>query len=147
MRWHATDEKRTNCEESKFDSNALEASNLLINAFFRPILPALLAVALSAYGFDCSAMTRPEQAMQCCNSMHCSSHAHHGQDCCKRMPSVRSPFVQPSSAHGMSFPPSLLAVMPPCGELQVLDFSARIIPTHSHAPPIFFSPAPIPIRI
>src|SRR5437870_12513128 len=86
----------------------------------RPILPALLAVALSAYGFDCSAMTTPEQAMQCCNSMHCSSPAHHGQDCCKRMPSVRSPFVQPSSVHGMSFSPAVLAVMPTRGELPVL---------------------------
>src|SRR5881392_3935350 len=98
----------------------------------RPILPALLAVALSAYGFDCSAMTTPEQAMQCCNSMHCSSPAHHGQDCCKRMPSVRSPFVQPSSAHG---------------ELPVLDFSARIIPAHSHAPPLFSFSASVPLRI
>src|SRR6266404_748326 len=116
-------------------------------SLFRPILPALLAVALSAYGFDCSAMTTPEQAMQCCNSMHCSSHAHHSQDCCKRMPSVRSPFVQPSSVHGMSFPPAALAVIPARGELPMLDFSARIIPAHSHAPPPFCLSAPVPIRI
>src|SRR5437016_1036858 len=114
---------------------------------FRPILPALLAVALSAYGFDCSAMTTPEQAMQCCNSMHCSSPAHHGQDCCKRMPSVRSPFVQPSSVHGMSFSPAAPAVMPARGELPVLDFSARTVPAHSHAPPLFCLSAPVPIRI
>src|SRR5437762_13333945 len=113
----------------------------------RPILPALLAVALSAYGFDCSAMTTPEQAMQCCNSMHCSSPAHHGQDCCKRMPSVRSPFVQPSSAHGMPVSPAMFAVMPASGESQGLDFSARIIAAHSHAPPGFCIPAPAPLRI
>src|SRR5207247_11145563 len=98
----------------------------------RPILPALLAVALSAYGFDCFAAANTEQAMRCCNSMHCSSHAHHGQDCCKRMPNVRSPFVGASSAHGMSFAPTLLAVMPARGELPVLDFSARIIPATCH---------------
>src|SRR5689334_17279571 len=115
--------------------------------FLRPILPALLAVALSAYGFDCSAMATPERAMQCCNSMHCSSHAHHGQDCCKRMPNARSPFVQPSSVHGMSFQPAVLAVMPARGELPGLDFSVRIIPTHSHAPPLFCLAAPVPIRI
>src|SRR5881227_4324768 len=113
----------------------------------RPILPALLAVALSAYGFDCSAMTTPEQAMRCCNSMHCSSHAHHGQDCCKRMPNVRSPFVGASSAHGMSFAPPLLAVMPARGEVPVLDFSPRIIPAHRHAPPIFSFSASVPLRI
>src|SRR5438874_8213641 len=116
-------------------------------SLFRPILPALLAVALSAYGFDCSAMTTPEQAMQCCNSMRCSSHAHHGQDCCKRMPSVRSPFVQPSSVHGVSFSPTLLAVMPARGELPVLDFLARIIPAHSHAPPLLSFSALVPLLI
>src|SRR5207245_4940700 len=113
----------------------------------RPILPALLAVALSAYGFDCSAMTMPEQAMQCCNSMHCSSHARHGQDCCKRMPSVRSPFVQTSSAHGMSFAPTLLAVMPARGELPVLYVSACIIPNQSHSPPLVSFSASVPLLI
>src|SRR5438552_8425142 len=113
----------------------------------KPILPALLAVALSAYGFDCSAMTTPEQAMQCCNSMHCSSHAHHGQDCCKRMPNVRSPFVGASSDRGISLSLAAPAVMPARGELPVLDFSARIIPAHSHAPPLFSFSASVPLRI
>src|SRR2546425_11303792 len=58
----------------------------------RPILVAVVGLALASYAFDCFAAANTEQAMQCCNSMHCSSHAHHGQDCCKRMPSVRSPF-------------------------------------------------------
>src|SRR5437660_12515590 len=115
--------------------------------FARPVLLSALTVALAAYALDCSAMTTPEQAMQCCNSMRCSSHAHHGQDCCKRMPSVRSPFVQPSSVHGVSFSPTLLAVMPARGELPVLDFSARIIPAHSHAPPLFSFSASVPLRI
>src|SRR5438445_11402740 len=116
-------------------------------SLFMPILGAVVGLALGSYAFDCFAAPPPEQAMQCCNSLHCSSHARHGQDCCKRMPSVRSPFVQPSSAHGMSFAPTLLAVTPARGELPVLDFSARIIPAHSHAPPIIFSSAPVPIRI
>src|SRR2546430_5823658 len=87
---------------------------------FRPILVAVVGLALASHAFDCFAAANTEQAMQCCNSMHCSSHAHHGQDCCKRMPSVRSPFVQPSSVHGVSFSPTLLAVMPARGELPVL---------------------------
>src|SRR5213592_5007936 len=114
---------------------------------FRPILVAVVGLALASYAFDCFAAANTEQAMQCCNSMHCSSPAHHGQDCCKRMPSVRSPFVQPSSVHGMSFSPAVLAVMPTRGELPVLDFSPRIIPAHCHAPPIFCLSAPVPIRI
>src|SRR5437762_8439234 len=95
---------------------------------FRPILVAVVGLALASYAFDCFAAANTEQAMQCCNSMHCSSPAHHGQDCCKRMPSVRSPFVQPSSVHGMSFSPAVLAVMPTRNVLPVVDFSQRIIP-------------------
>ena len=34
-------------------------------------------VALATYGLDCLAMTRPEQAMQCCRSMPCSPNGHH----------------------------------------------------------------------
>src|SRR5437667_1120874 len=66
---------------------------------FRPILVAVVGLALASYAFDCFAAANTEQAMRCCNSMHCSSYAHHGQDCCKRMPNVRSPFVGASSAH------------------------------------------------
>src|SRR5204862_7854020 len=99
----------------------------------RPILVAVVGLALASYAFDCFAAANTEKSMQCCNSMHCSSHAHHGQHCCKRMPSVRSPFVQPSSVHGMSFPPAALALIPARGELPMLDSSAPIIPAHSPA--------------
>src|SRR5919108_6252408 len=115
--------------------------------FVRPILLALVAVALAAYASDCLAVSTPEQAMRCCNSMRCSSHGHHGQDCCKRMPTVRAPFVQPSSVHGMSVSPVMFAVMPASAESQGLDFSARIIAAHSHAPPGFCTPTPSPLRI
>jgi hypothetical protein len=107
----------------------------------------VLAVALAAYAFDCGAATTPEQAMQCCNSMHCSSHAHHGQDCCKTMPRMHAAFVQPSSAHGISFSPGVLAVMPASDEPRGLDSSARGIVPHCHAPPIFYAPALQPLRI
>src|SRR5690242_5702059 len=102
-------------------------------SLFRPILVAVVGLALASYAFDCFAAASTQQAMQCCNSMHCSSHAHHGQDCCKRMPSVRSPFVQPSSVPGASFAPAVLAVIPACSELPELEVSARIVPTPSHA--------------
>jgi hypothetical protein len=113
----------------------------------KPIFLALLAVALAAYAFDCGAATTPEQAMQCCNSMACSSHGHHAQDCCKDMPAMRSPFVQPSSVHGVSYSPVVFAVMPATGESQVLNSSNRVIAAHCHAPPIRSAPSPLPLRI
>src|ERR1700758_3303990 len=77
----------------------------------RPILIAALAVALAVYAFDCGAMTTPERAMQCCNSMPCSSQGHHGQDCCKTMPAMHAPFVQPSFVRGV---PYAAAMCPVC---------------------------------
>ena len=72
------------------------------------VLIAVLTVALAGYALDGVGMTTPEQAMQCCNSMRCPSHGHHGQDCCKSMPSVHAAFGQPSSMQGVSF--SLIAL-------------------------------------
>src|ERR1700680_4824937 len=115
--------------------------------FARSILVALLAVALAAYAVDCSAMATPEQAMQCCKSMPCSSHGHRGQDCCKTMPAVHSPFVLPSSVHGVSFSPVLLAALPASVETHGLHSPARSIAAHCHAPPIPSSPALRPLRI
>jgi len=113
----------------------------------RPFFLAVLAIALAGYAFDCGATTTPEQAMQCCDSMPCSSDGHHGQDCCKTMPTVRAPFVQPSSVPGVSYSPLVLAVLPATGKSLALDFPDRVIAAHCHAPPIRYSPAPLPLRI
>jgi hypothetical protein len=77
----------------------------------KPILMVVLAVALAAYVFDCSAMATPEQAMQCCNSMPCAPHGHRGQDCCKTMQIAHVPFVQPASAQPAPFPLVTLAIL------------------------------------
>jgi hypothetical protein len=69
------------------------------------MLIAVLTVALAGYALDCVGMTTPEQAMQCCNSMRCPSHGHHGQDCCKSMPSIHVVLGQPSSLQGVSLSP------------------------------------------
>ncbi len=113
----------------------------------RPIVLVVLAVALAVYAFDCGAATMPEQAMQCCKSMPCSSHGRTAQDCCKTMPTMHAPFVQPSSVHGTSFSPVIFAVIPASGEFHGLDSSARTIAAHCHAPPILYSAAPLPLRI
>src|SRR5450755_3469333 len=102
----------------------------------RPIFLALLALSLTTYSLDCGATMTPEQAMQCCNSMPCSSHGHDGQDCCKTMPSMHAPFVQSSSVRGPSFSAVLFAVVPPVGQCSNLEQSAIIIATDCHAPPI-----------
>jgi hypothetical protein len=76
--------------------------------FARQVILVVLAIAVAAYASDCGGMTTPEQAMQCCNSMRCSSHAHHGQECCKTMPSIQATLGQPSSTQGISFSPVAL---------------------------------------
>src|SRR5450432_4498838 len=104
--------------------------------FVRTVFLALLVVGLATFAYDCGATVTPEQAMQCCNSMPCSSHGHDGQDCCKTMPSMHAPFVQSSSVRGASFSPVLFAVMPPIG--RSLDLALADISTSAdfHAPPI-----------
>src|SRR5437016_829378 len=87
---------------------------------------ALLTVAFAAYAFDCAVAT-PEQAMQCCDSMPCSSHGHHAQDCCKTMQSMHAPFAQPSSVHGASYSSLVFAALPANGESQVFNLSDRVI--------------------
>src|SRR5712691_6023522 len=113
----------------------------------KPIFLAVLVVALAAYAFDCSAATTPEQAMQCCNSMPCSSHGHHAQDCCKTMPAMHAPFVQPSLQHGVSYSPLVFAMLPTTGKSHAVDSSDRVIAAHCHAPPIRYAPAPLPLRV
>lgn len=113
----------------------------------KPIFLAVLTVALAAYAFDCGAATTPEQAMQCCRAMHCSSSGHGAQDCCKTMPAMHSPFVQPSSVSGISSALLVFSTLPAAGELPTVDSSGRVIAAHCHAPPIGYSPTLLPLRI
>jgi len=112
----------------------------------KPILLAVLTLALAAYAFDCGATT-PEQAMACCNSMPCSSHGHHGQDCCKTMPAMHAPFVQTSFISGISYSPAVVAVLSTLVESPGRLSSAFIIAELSHAPPLAFWQALLPLRI
>ena len=68
----------------------------LVREFFKPLVIVAIMVALAAYALDCGAITTTELAMQCCNSMPCAPQGHNAQDCCKSMPSMHAPFVQPS---------------------------------------------------
>src|SRR4051812_36266084 len=105
--------------------------------FAKTILCAAVAVALALYSFDCSASASPEQSMQCCKSMRCSSHGHHhGQDCCKDMPVTHAAIGQPSSVQGSSFSAVDFGVVRDYNEFQTIESSAGMIAEHSHAPPI-----------
>jgi hypothetical protein len=115
--------------------------------FARQILMGVLAVALAVYAFDCPATTTPEQAMQCCNSMPCSSQGHHGQDCCKTMQAMHAPFVQPSFVNSISYSPVAVAVLDSFDEFRGVDSSAHTLAELSNAPPTINSPIPPPLRI
>src|SRR6516165_6910029 len=115
--------------------------------FGQSILAAVVALSFVAYAFDCAEMTTPEQAMQCCNSMPCSSQGHHGQDCCKTMPSMHGPFVQPSAGHSAGPSLNVGAVLPVSDDPIDLASSSRNIRSHWHAPPGFLPSSPLPLRI
>jgi len=114
----------------------------------KPILLAVMAIALATYALDCLAMSTPDAAMQCCDTMPCSAHSHeHSQECCKTMPSMHAPFAQPASAHGLSFSPVFVAVLPRFSASQSLDFPSSVLTAHCHAPPIPQAVSPSPLRI
>jgi hypothetical protein len=114
----------------------------------RPIFLSILTVVLAAYAFDCGAMTTPEQAMQCCDTMPCSSHGHaQSEDCCKTMPSMHAAFVQPASVNGVSFASVVIAFIPASDVLGTTDSSMRVIAAHCNAPPTLSALVPLPLRL
>jgi hypothetical protein len=113
----------------------------------KPIFLGVLVVAFAAYAFGCEAATTPEQAIECCNSMPCTSHGYDAQDCCKTMPSMHAPFVQPSYVLGVSYSPLVFAVLPAVSEPHPIDSADRVTVAQSHAPPVLGTLAPLPLRI
>jgi hypothetical protein len=114
----------------------------------KAILMVVVVLALAAYGFDCPVTSTSDEAMECCDTMACSSHGHeHSEDCCKTMPSAHSPFVQPSSSHIAHVSFAIFAVLPVVNT-QGPDFSTQAVLTaYSHAPPILQSMINAPLRI
>ena len=114
--------------------------------FARQVLVVALTVAVGGNALDCIGMTTPERAMQCCKSMRCMSHRHHGQDCCKTMPTTQVDVGQPTPV-SISFTPIVFGTV----ELFVSSPSARtlapLVADQSHAPPILSPPTVLPLRI
>lgn len=124
------------------------AASLKEMRFVKTILLMAIAVAIAVYTTDCGAMTTPDEAMQCCNSMPCSSHGQgQNQQCCETMPSAHAPFIQPASVRDQSFSPVLAAVLPAFCASQDLDSAADFPAAHCHAPPIPQAATPSPLRV
>jgi hypothetical protein len=116
--------------------------------FEKAILLIALAVALAAYALDCDASSTPEQAMNCCHSMPCASHGHHGQECCKSMSAMHSPFIAPpAGGEGISFAPLALTLLSAPAQPSGFAFSGLLISSDFHAPPVFSPPIQQPLRI
>lgn len=111
----------------------------------KTFLLAVLALALASYAVDCSALQTPQAAMRCCASMPCS-HGHSQQDCCKNMPSMHVPFVQPASLHHVQLSSAVAAVLPAVPNLRALDGSTLFATLYCHAPPVF-SASLSPLRL
>jgi hypothetical protein len=113
----------------------------------KTLLFVIATVALASRGFDCLAMTDPEQAMQCCQSMPCAPSGHHGQDCCKTMATIQTPFVQTPSSHVLTLIRiGTVAVSQLDGSPIVLCAVEGVL-TYSNAPLTGHSPTSIAIRI
>jgi hypothetical protein len=108
---------------------------------------AVVASALMAYAFDCSAMMTPQHADECCQSMGCSSQGHASEDCCKAMSVMHAPFVQPSSSSSIASPavqPAVLAVVP---HVIRPDSSTVRVSANKQAPPGNSASDLTPLRI
>ena len=115
--------------------------------FAKTIAVVFAVVALAAYGFDCLAMTTPEQAMRCCNSMPCAPNGHHGQDCCKTMPSVQTAFPESSVGHIVSLADFGAVIITGFAGAHHGDTAIANAASVGHPPPIADSQPLTPIRI
>ena len=103
---------------------------------------ALLAVAIAAYGPDCLGMATPQQAMQCCRTMHCHDHGYrrqetgrHSKDCCSTTLHERAVLGQPSSPQGLAFTRIAIGVAQAVSPFPIKRNPFSVVSNHSHDPP------------
>ena len=128
-------------------TQACTGPSLLMMRVAKTVLVAVALAALFAYALDCSASVTPEDAIQCCQSMPCSSHSHTGEDCCKTMPASHAPFVQTSPVHVHVASSPAVAVLPPFLGSSEMSVSVCSVSSDFHPLPMFRSAAPEPLRI
>jgi len=123
-----------------------EPSKVVEMQLGKAILLAMLAAALVGYALDCGPMVTAEQAMQCCQSMPCSSPGHEGEDCCQTMSAGHAPFLQPASAQTGTLESLAVAVVPTAPLPPDAVLLARVA-VSSHTPPILGAVAAPTLRI
>ena len=97
---------------------------------------ALLAVAIAAYGPDCLGIATPEQAMQCCRTMHCHAHGRHSQDCCSTTLQGRAALGQPSSLQELVVKRVAIGVVQAVSSFEKKRIPVSVVSQHSHYPPL-----------
>jgi len=121
------------------------SSRLMVMRLLRHGVVAMLMLAMAAFSIDCLAES-PQQAMQCCHAMRCSSSSHIGKNCCQTMPAMRATLGQPLSAHVASST-AVLGLVAETEKTSTLSSFARPAIEHTHAPPLASSPPLLPLRI
>ena len=104
---------------------------------FRKITTLLVAVAvlLLIPAAECQAMSADQQAMKCCQMMHCYP-ANHKHDCCKNMVSPQTASVLPNPPISLSIPVAVLAGPLPVAEIvRSPEIFWPKIDAPQHAPP------------
>ena len=108
----------------------------------------LLGIALVAYALDCSAMVTPQHAVECCQSMGCSSQGHTSEDCCKTMPAMHAPFVQPSSSASSIASPAVRPAVLPVAPHVIRPYSSAVLASSNEQASPGNSPSDLtPLRI
>jgi hypothetical protein len=117
----------------------------MVMKLLRQYVVAMLMLAMAAYSIDCLAES-PQQAMQCCRAMRCSSSSHIGKNCCQTMPAIRATLGQPFSVHAASSR-NVLALVAETGKTSILSSFTGSAIEYAHAPPLASSPPPLALRI
>jgi hypothetical protein len=110
-----------------------------------------VTVALVTYGFDCTGMAMPSQAMQCCKTMRCRAHYYQGhhnhEDCCKTNAQRQADQNQPAPIAAVRLSLVAVGVAQDFRDSLTVDPRVEKIAWQSHSPPLgsFLSPA-IPLR-
>jgi hypothetical protein len=121
------------------------SSRLMVMRLLRQGVVAMLMLAMAAFSIDCLAES-PQQAMQCCHAMRCSSSSHMGKNCCLTMPAMRATLGQPLSAHAASCT-AVLGLVAEADKTSTLSAFAGPAIEHTHAPLLASSPPWLPLRI
>ena len=154
LTYHTSDYNFSACGERGIRTKIFESNGAVPIKFMatsaRWIVRAALSVALVASGADCVGMLTPDQAMRCCNTMHCHSHSHQrhmSQDCCNTMSRMSAALGQAPSVCQLSFAAVAHGPVEAFRDSEAIAFSYHTVAEHSHDPPSHLSSIASSLRI